>query len=116
VNKLEIRKEKPMTNAEKPTRTSEHKDPMFVEQWLGIRKDAGKKIDPATGKVGVAGDETPLAFLIGVMCDKEVDFEVRFRAAQGAAPYLHPKLAAMAKLFPNKRAKLPKDLRGQFEA
>jgi hypothetical protein len=64
----------------------------------------------------MAGDETPLEFMVGLMCDETVDFDVRFRAAQGAAPYLHPKLAAMAKLFPNKRAKLPKDLRNQFEA
>jgi hypothetical protein len=52
-------------------------------------------------------DQTPLELLVGIMCDETVDFDSRFKAAQSAAPYLHPKLAAMAKLFPSQTAEGP---------
>jgi hypothetical protein len=37
----------------------------------------------------------PLDFLLGVMRDSEADPGKRFEAAKAAAPYLHPKLAAI---------------------
>jgi hypothetical protein len=62
-----------------------------------------------------SGNETPLEYMMKIVCDETLDFDRRFDAAQAAAPYLHPKLAAMLKLFPNKPAALPPELRELFK-
>lgn len=36
---------------------------------------------------------TPLAYLLGLMRDRDNDLSVRLDAAKSAAPYVHPKLA-----------------------
>ena len=38
---------------------------------------------------------TPLEYLLGIMRDEELPIELRFEAAKAAAPYVHPKLAAI---------------------
>ena len=38
---------------------------------------------------------TPLEYLLGIMRDEELPVELRFEAAKAAAPYVHPKLAAI---------------------
>lgn len=38
---------------------------------------------------------TPLQFMLTVMRDEQKPFDVRLDAAKSAAPYIHPKLAAI---------------------
>jgi hypothetical protein len=39
-----------MTNIEKPTSTGDDEKRMSVAEWLSIRKEAGKNIDPQRAK------------------------------------------------------------------
>lgn len=42
-----------------------------------------------------ASGQTPLDYMIGVMRDKEAGEALRLDAAKSAAPYVHPRLAAV---------------------
>ena len=43
---------------------------------------------------------TPLDYMLATMRDPELPMELRFEAAKSAAPYVHPKLAAVAHSSP----------------
>jgi hypothetical protein len=62
-----------------------------------------------------SGNETPLEYMMKIICDETAEFDRRFDLARDAAHYLHPKLAAMVRLFPNKPAELPPELRELFK-
>lgn len=70
----------------------------------GSRSGAGRKkgqvskateIRQAMIAKAVAKGVTPLDFMLAVMRDETADFKDRFEAAKGAAPYVHPRLAAV---------------------
>lgn len=42
-----------------------------------------------------ATGETPLDYMLRIMRDNLLDYELRFEAAKAAAPYVHPKLSAV---------------------
>ncbi len=42
-----------------------------------------------------ASGQTPLAYLIQIMRDETLDIDRRIEAAKAAAPYVHPRLAAI---------------------
>ena len=65
----------------------------------GARPGAGRPKGRRSSKTveqlaAIAGSGlTPLAYLLKIMRDKELDRAVRLDAAKAAAPYVHPKLA-----------------------
>lgn len=61
----------------------------------GSRKGCPNKATAAKAAEIAASGKTPLEFLLDVMRDETRDFEFRLDAAKSAAPYVHPKLAAM---------------------
>lgn len=68
----------------------------------GARKGAGRKKGAATAKtreiadrIAADGDEQPLEYMIRVMRDKTAEDARRDDMAKQAAPYIHPKLAAV---------------------
>ena len=42
----------------------------------------------------IAGGETPLEYMLSILRDDSQDFRRRDDMARGAAPYIHPRLAA----------------------
>jgi hypothetical protein len=40
--------------------------------------------------------QTPLDFLLRVMCQEDLSLEMRFEAAKAAAPFVHPKLQSVS--------------------
>lgn len=66
----------------------------------GKRLNAGRKPGAAAKKTREIADKaageglTPLEYMLSVMRDEEFPMEVRMDAAKGAAPYIHPRLAA----------------------
>lgn len=61
----------------------------------GRKKGTPNKATAAKAAELAASGELPLDFMLGVMRDPAKDFEVRLDAAKSAAPYVHPKLAAI---------------------
>jgi hypothetical protein len=61
----------------------------------GRKKGTPNKATAAKAAEIAATGETPLDFLLRVMRDEDRAFEFRLDAAKAAAPYAHPKLAAM---------------------
>ena len=68
----------------------------------GARKGAGRPKGASTTKTreiadrAVAEGLTPIDFMLTLMRDDANDVAMRFEAAKAAAPYIHPKLAAVA--------------------
>lgn len=67
----------------------------------GARDGAGRKPGVANkasierqAEVAASG-LTPLEYMLGILRDETLDEEFRFEAAKAAAPYVHPKLAAV---------------------
>lgn len=67
----------------------------------GKRAGAGRKAGSATKRTreiadnAAAAGETPLEYMLRVMRDPSVEHERRDKMAASAAPYVHPKLAAI---------------------
>jgi hypothetical protein len=67
----------------------------------GQRPGAGRKKGALTRRVqeiiekAAADGESPLEFLLKAMRDDTGDFATRLDAAKAAAPYMHPRLAAV---------------------
>ena len=67
----------------------------------GRRQGAGRKVGASTKRTreiankAMAEGLTPLEFMLNVLRDEKNDFKDRYAAAVDAAPYLHPKLAAV---------------------
>lgn len=69
----------------------------------GARKGAGRKKGPERKTVvrrtiaerALETGLTPLDYMLGLLRDGEIDTNVRFEAAKAAAPYVHPRLAAV---------------------
>jgi hypothetical protein len=65
----------------------------------GVRPGSGRPKGAATKRTREIADKaaaegiTPLEYLLNLMRDASADPDARFRAALGAAPYVHPKLA-----------------------
>lgn len=68
----------------------------------GARKGAGRKKGAASAKTRKIADKaadeglTPLEYLLGVMRNEETPAPVRLDAAKAAAPFIHPRLSAVA--------------------
>lgn len=67
----------------------------------GKRPGAGRKSGVANKRTREIATKamqegmTPIEYLLGVMRDEKADPAARFEAAKAAAPYCHPKLAAI---------------------
>lgn len=67
----------------------------------GRRQGAGRKVSATTRKTREIADQlvqdglTPLEFMLNVLRDGTKPFAERFDAAKSAAPYMHPRLAAV---------------------
>ena len=67
----------------------------------GARKGAGRKAGSATAKTREIADAaaeqgiTPLEFMLNIMRYEGSEIGLRFEAAKAAAPYIHPRLAAI---------------------
>jgi hypothetical protein len=67
----------------------------------GARKGAGRPSGVATKKTqeianrAAAEGITPLEYLLSVLRDETLDRAARMDAAKSAAPYIHPRLAAV---------------------
>lgn len=61
----------------------------------GRRKGTPNKATAAVAAEIAKSGETPLAFMLKRMRDEAADPMLRFEAAKAAAPYVHPKLAAI---------------------
>lgn len=57
----------------------------------GARPGAGRKSKAAKAALTVPEGEDPLAFMLSVMKNPEMDVRVRMQAAISAAPYVHQK-------------------------
>jgi len=65
----------------------------------GARPGAGRKPQPKEEKLTIAssGAQSPLAFLLSVMNDNEVEDRLRIDAAKAAAAYVHTKPGEVGK-------------------
>ncbi len=61
----------------------------------GRQKGTPNRATAAKAEEIAASGLTPLEFMLGVMRNDEQPFPVRLDAAKSAAPYVHPKLAAI---------------------
>lgn len=67
----------------------------------GVRPGAGRKQGATTKKTRDIADKassegvTPLEFMLEVMRDEDADRAERLDMAKAAAPYIHPRLAAV---------------------
>lgn len=61
----------------------------------GRKKGTPNKATATKAAEIAASGVTPLDFMLQTMRDAGKDFEVRLDAAKSAAPYVHPKLAAI---------------------
>jgi hypothetical protein len=61
----------------------------------GRRKGTPNKATAAKAAEIAESGVTPLDFMLTVMRDAKKEFDVRLDAAKSAAPYVHPKLAAI---------------------
>lgn len=66
----------------------------------GRKKGSTNKIKADKAAIEASG-ETPLEYMLRVMRDPNVDKERRDRLAQGAAPYVHAKLASIEHAGPD---------------
>jgi hypothetical protein len=100
-----------MSKARKPGRSRKRKAVQRKAGSGGKRKGAGRKKGGKSAKtelrltksveILISGELTPLDFIVAVMRNEDVDLATRFDAAKAAAPYVHPKLAAVAHSGPN---------------
>lgn len=67
----------------------------------GRKKGAANKASIARQKAVADSGLTPLDYLLGVMRREEETAERRMDAAKAAAPYVHPRLAAVEHAGPN---------------
>ena len=65
------------------------------ERRGGRQKGTKNKKNAETVANIEASGLTPLEFMLDVLRDGEQDTQVRFEAAKAAAPYVHPRLAAV---------------------
>jgi hypothetical protein len=61
----------------------------------GRQKGVPNKATAAKAAEIEASGLTPLDFMLSVLRDERNDLETRFKAAHGAAPYVHPRLSAI---------------------
>lgn len=61
----------------------------------GRQKGTPNKATAAKVQEIAATGETPLDYMLRIMRDNLLDYELRFEAAKAAAPYVHPKLSAV---------------------
>jgi len=67
----------------------------------GKRPNAGRKPGSATKRTREIADRaasegiTPLEYMLSVLRNEAMNPEARFEAAKAAAPYMHPRLAAV---------------------
>ena len=61
----------------------------------GRTKGTPNKATAAKAEAVAASGLTPLDYMLGVMRDEAMVFDVRLDAAKAAAPYVHPKLASV---------------------
>jgi hypothetical protein len=61
----------------------------------GRKPGAANKMSQAAREAAAASGITPLDFFLLVMRDKANDLDTRMDAAKAAAPYVHPRLAAV---------------------
>lgn len=67
----------------------------------GKRQGAGRKVGSATKRTREIADKalgeglTPLEYMLTVLRDESAERSVRLSAAKDAAPYVHPRLAAV---------------------
>lgn len=62
----------------------------------GRQKGTPNKATKAREQIIAAAGQTPLAFMLELMQDQNADLALRFQAAKGAAPYVHPSLSSVA--------------------
>ncbi|OWJ67437.1 hypothetical protein [Inquilinus limosus] len=73
----------------------------MVDGHGGRRPGAGRKPGSTTAKTREIADKalenglTPLEYMLSVLRDDGLDHEVRMDAAKAAAPFIHPRLAAV---------------------
>ena len=60
-----------------------------------IRGTPNRRPTYAAVKAMMAGEQTPLDFLLGVMRDEKQDIQLRLMAAKAAAPYMHRSLKSV---------------------
>ena len=60
-----------------------------------IRGTPNRRPTYAAVKAMMAGEQTPLDFLLGVMRDEKQDIQLRLMAAKAAAPYMHRALKSV---------------------
>jgi hypothetical protein len=69
--------------------------PKGLPKTGGRRKGVrNKRTTELQARIRASGMD-PLAFMIAVMRNPQAPLEMRFAAAQAAAPYVHPKLSAI---------------------
>lgn len=61
----------------------------------GRKKGTPNKATAAKAAEIAESGLTPLDYMLGIMRDEEKPADMRFEAAKAAAPYVHPKLAAV---------------------
>jgi hypothetical protein len=62
---------------------------------IGRKKSTPNKKTRELLAQAAAGGELPLALILSIMRDPNQETAIRFDAAKAAAPYLHPRLAAV---------------------
>jgi hypothetical protein len=69
---------------------------------MAVGRKTGGRVKGVPNKASVkreqeiaASGKTPLDFMLDTMRDEEKPFDIRLDAAKSAAPYVHPKLAAV---------------------
>lgn len=68
----------------------------------GPRKGAGRPKGAASAKTREIANKasqegiTPLEYMLSILRDETADQAMRFQAAEKAAPYIHPRLSAVA--------------------
>lgn len=73
----------------------------------GKREGAGRKIGSVTKRTREIAEKaagegiTPLEYLLGIVRDTVAEPSARMQAAIAAAPYVHPRLSAVAHSGPN---------------
>lgn len=61
----------------------------------GRQKGTPNRATAARQEEVAASGLTPLAYMLGILRDEKMPADARFEAAKAAAPFVHPKLAAI---------------------
>ncbi len=61
----------------------------------GRKMGAQNKVNAMVREQAMASGESPLAYMLRIMRDPKQDISVRNEMARAAAPFLHPRLAAV---------------------